>query len=608
MRCHMHFVTGRAEERLTFDLQRAIAERIGYAAARRPVRRRALHEGLFPASPRMSATSRPSSAPSWRRARPSAARCSTACSAASAASAAARSMGDDFIVDNNRINVADDDAFERDPVNLIRLFWLADRHNLRDPSRRDAARHALAQAHRPDPAQRPGGQPAVPRHPDLAQRAGGGAAADERGRRARPLHPGFRPHRRDDAVQHVPPLHGGRAPAPLDRRAGRDRGGPARETSIRSRNKIVAHDPQPARALRRACSCTTSPRAGRRIIRSPAPRSPASSGRASASTEAETETVAWLVEHHLLMSNTAQSRDLSDPATIKSFAEVVQTMERLKLLLVLTIADIKAVGPGVWTGWKGQLLRTLYYETEVVLGGGAVRHRPLGAGAARAGASCARELPDWTDAEFDAYAARHYPAYWLKIDETAPGEAGALRPRGREGPGARSRPTYETDAVPRRHRAHRPVARPSAPARHHHRRLRGGGRQHRRRADLHDHRRHGARHHRPVRAPSTGTRTSCAGPSGSPTAIERALKGEVKIADLVDGKRPAQGALEGLPRAAGGRHRQLAVEPPDRDRGVRARPAGPALRPHDGARQAQPQHRLGPYRRPSARRRWTCST
>ena len=102
-------------------------------------------------------------------------------------------------------------------------------------------------------------------------------------------------------------------------------------------------------------------------------------------TEAETETVAWLVEHHLLMSNTAQSRDLSDPATIKSFAEVVQTMERLKLLLVLTIADIKAVGPGVWTGWKGQLLRNLYQETEVVLGGGAVGYRPLGAGAPGAG-------------------------------------------------------------------------------------------------------------------------------------------------------------------------------------------------------------------------------
>src|SRR5262249_15599915 len=85
---------------------------------------------------------------------------------------------------------------------------------------------------------------------------------------------------------------------------------------------------------------------------------------------AETETVAWLVEHHLLMSTVAQSRDLSDRKTIEDFAGVVQSLERLKLLTVLTTADIRAVGPGVWNGWKAQLLRTLYYETEPVLTGG----------------------------------------------------------------------------------------------------------------------------------------------------------------------------------------------------------------------------------------------
>jgi [protein-PII] uridylyltransferase len=132
-------------------------------------------------------------------------------------------------------------------------------------------------------------------------------------------------------------------------------------------------------------------------------------------TPAETDTVAWLVENHLVMSTVAQSRDLSDPKTIESFAAVVQTLERLKLLLLLTVADIKAVGPGVWNGWKGELLRTLYYETEVVLAGGhsaiergqRVRHRQSELRAA---------LTDWSDAQFDAYAARHYPAYWLKVD------------------------------------------------------------------------------------------------------------------------------------------------------------------------------------------------
>src|SRR5262249_42014686 len=86
-------------------------------------------------------------------------------------------------------------------------------------------------------------------------------------------------------------------------------------------------------------------------------------------TAAETETVAWLVRHHLVMSETAQMRDLNDFKTVLDFASLVQTPERLKLLLLLTVADIRAVGPGVWNGWKGQLLRTLYHETEVALSG-----------------------------------------------------------------------------------------------------------------------------------------------------------------------------------------------------------------------------------------------
>ena len=85
---------------------------------------------------------------------------------------------------------------------------------------------------------------------------------------------------------------------------------------------------------------------------------------------ADTDTVAWLIENHLVMSSVAQSRDLSDRKTIENFAATVQSAERLKLLTVLTTADIRAVGPGVWNGWKAQLIRTLYYETEPVLTGG----------------------------------------------------------------------------------------------------------------------------------------------------------------------------------------------------------------------------------------------
>ena len=82
------------------------------------------------------------------------------------------------------------------------------------------------------------------------------------------------------------------------------------------------------------------------------------------------ELVAWLVEHHLVMSDYAQKRDVGDPRTVADFAAIVQNPERLRLLLVLTVADIRAVGPGVWNGWKGQLLRELYASTEAVFRGG----------------------------------------------------------------------------------------------------------------------------------------------------------------------------------------------------------------------------------------------
>ncbi|MBL1421120.1 MAG: [protein-PII] uridylyltransferase [Alphaproteobacteria bacterium] len=86
--------------------------------------------------------------------------------------------------------------------------------------------------------------------------------------------------------------------------------------------------------------------------------------------KAETELVEWLVLDHLEMSEVAQTRDLMDPKTIEDFAAKVKTLERLRMLLVLTVVDIRAVGPGVWNGWKGQLLRDLYYQTEMFLTGG----------------------------------------------------------------------------------------------------------------------------------------------------------------------------------------------------------------------------------------------
>jgi [protein-PII] uridylyltransferase len=78
----------------------------------------------------------------------------------------------------------------------------------------------------------------------------------------------------------------------------------------------------------------------------------------------ETELVAWLVRYHLLMSATAFKRDLADPKTIDDFAAAMENLERLRQLLVLTVVDIRAVGPGIWNSWKRQLLGELYTLTE----------------------------------------------------------------------------------------------------------------------------------------------------------------------------------------------------------------------------------------------------
>lgn len=86
----------------------------------------------------------------------------------------------------------------------------------------------------------------------------------------------------------------------------------------------------------------------------------------------EIATTAWLVRYHLLFSNTAFKRDIDDPKTVQDFVAMVRTPERLKLLLILTAADIRAVAPGVWNAWKGALLRDLYHRAEQIMGTGEI--------------------------------------------------------------------------------------------------------------------------------------------------------------------------------------------------------------------------------------------
>ena len=130
---------------------------------------------------------------------------------------------------------------------------------------------------------------------------------------------------------------------------------------------------------------------------------------------AETETVAWLVRWHLAMSNTAFKRDLDDPKSISDFVELVQSPERLRLLVVLTVCDIRAVGPGIWNGWKGQLLRTLYNRAEeYMLGGQPLANREERAKAVKD--DLTEKLRDWPAEAIERHLGRGVAAFWLSAE------------------------------------------------------------------------------------------------------------------------------------------------------------------------------------------------
>ena len=132
----------------------------------------------------------------------------------------------------------------------------------------------------------------------------------------------------------------------------------------------------------------------------------------------ETETVAWLVREHLSMSRIAFKRDINDPKTVSDFVELVQSPERLRLLYILTAVDIRAVGPGVWNSWKAGLLRDLFLSALTAMTGGLPRvHRENRVGQAIA-ALCSR-LSDWPAEEIDAHIELGNVNYWLTFDTDA---------------------------------------------------------------------------------------------------------------------------------------------------------------------------------------------
>ena len=86
----------------------------------------------------------------------------------------------------------------------------------------------------------------------------------------------------------------------------------------------------------------------------------------------DADLVAWLVEHHLTMSATAQKQDLSDPAVVQRFADLVGDERHLVGLYLLTVADVRGTSPKVWNAWKGKLLEDLFRAARHAIGGTAV--------------------------------------------------------------------------------------------------------------------------------------------------------------------------------------------------------------------------------------------
>ncbi|MFY0680932.1 MAG: [protein-PII] uridylyltransferase [Thalassovita sp.] len=131
--------------------------------------------------------------------------------------------------------------------------------------------------------------------------------------------------------------------------------------------------------------------------------------------KADSETVEWLVRYHLLMSDMAQKRDISDPRTVRAFAKAVKTRKRLDLLTVLTVCDIRGVGPGTWNNWKAVLLRQLHRDTAQALDTGMEElnreHRGV-----EARNKLRKALDGWDAAAIRRETGRHYPPYWQGLD------------------------------------------------------------------------------------------------------------------------------------------------------------------------------------------------
>ena len=412
VRAHLHFVTGRPEERLTFDVQPEVARRLGYNDRPRggdntPAVERFMRR-YFLIAKEVGLLTRAFSAKLEAEHLKSAPRGLSRFMPAKPTRVPMAEPG--FMLDGGRLSINGPQTFDRDPVNLLRLFQIADARDIdlhpdalttatrklglitskirRDPIAAEVFLGILSQARKPM------------RTLELMNEAGVlGRFIPEFGHVVAQMQ--FNMYHSYTVDEHtlraigiINDIDEGRLAddhplATVVMPLIEDRKALFLAMLLHDTGKglVGGQEKAGARTARQACE-----RLGLERHR--------------------VDLVAWLVEHHLMMSDYAQKRDVGDPATVAAFAAVVDTPERLRMLLVLTIADIRAVGPGVWNGWKGQLLRELYGATEAVFRGGrtsdaaAVARRRQEAIAFDARTSLTHDLPEaraWAASLEDAY-------------------------------------------------------------------------------------------------------------------------------------------------------------------------------------------------------------
>jgi [protein-PII] uridylyltransferase len=412
VRCHMHFAVGKAEERLSFDIQREIAARLNYREqpGLSPVERFMKH--YFLVAKEVGDLTR------------------IFCAALEAQQAkyvaglnrifmtfARRSYkiegAPDFIADNQRINIASPDIFKKNPLRLIEMFHLADKTGMElHPDAMQLATRSLSLINSELRTNPKANRLFIEmlcseREPELSLRQMHGAGVLGR------FIPDFG---KIVAMMQFNMYHHYTVDEHLLRCIGIlsqiEKGTLAKEhplayklmPGLKSERHLIyiallLHDIAKGRPEDHSLE-------GAKIAAKLGPRFGLSQG--------ETDTLVWLVQEHLTMSMVAQSRDLNDRKTILDFAEKVQTLDRLKMLLILTVCDIRAVGPGVWNGWKGQLLRTLFYETEIFLTGG-FSEVPRRERTDFARKQLSERLAAWAEAEREAYLTLPYQNYLLTV-------------------------------------------------------------------------------------------------------------------------------------------------------------------------------------------------